>query len=494
MNLKNFAQYKNIIIQCHDNPDADAVGSGFALQCFLRSLGCSPVMVYGGFKIQKPSLLMMLEALNIEIKHVSELPPDTDLLITVDCQRGAGNVTNFELPESAAVVIIDHHKPEIPENESTVIRPDLASCATLMWSLLQEEKFPMDSRVQNSLYYGLFTDTNGLSELRHPLDRDLADIPSDGGLIRKLKNSAITAEELDIIGETLRGRDRIDNIGLFRAEPCDANLLGFTSDIAQQVVNMDCCVVYCLKTHEIKLSIRSSAREIMANEIANFLCHETGSGGGAQDKAGGYLSLKGIAQVSQGQDPVDYLKSRIRSYLEHYDLIYAGNNDIDFKAMQLYKKLQSPVGFVPSTDIFKAGTKITIRTLEGDVDNVAGDDIYLMIGIIGEVYPIKKEQFEASYNVLDAPYSLQLEYTPAVLNRITGERKIILPFAKTCIPNDYKLVRAKALEKDTKVFTQWDTDKYFCGVAGDWLMANEGRYEDCYIVRSDIFAESYGKA
>jgi phosphoglycolate phosphatase len=434
---------------------------------------------------------MMLELLRIEISHIDALPPNAELLITVDCQRGAGNVKNFTLPNGAAVFVIDHHRPEIAENENTVIRPHLASCSTLVWDMLKREGFPIDRRVQNALYYGLFTDTNGLSELRHPLDRDLAELDADAAILRKLKNSAITAEELDVIGGTLQNRKMIGCIGFFCAEPCDANLLGFTSDIAQQVVHMDCCVVCCEQPHGIKLSIRSSAREIMANEIAEFLCRGAGSGGGSIEKAGGFISYKAIAEISGNTEPKEYLKNRIRAYIDTYDLIYAGNNVLDFGAMPLYKKLPQPVGFARSTDVFPAGTKITVRTLEGDVDTTSDEAIYLMIGIRGEVYPVSQETFERSYTVLDEPYIKNEEYPPAILSRADGERREILPFSKICLPKDTKFVRAARIQRDTKVFTDWDTEKYFKGTDGDYIVANEGHFSDCYIVRGDIFDESY---
>jgi hypothetical protein len=33
--------------------------------------------------------------------------------------------------------------------------------------------------------------------------------------------------------------------------------------------------------------------------------------------------------------------------------------------------------------------------------------------------------------------------------------------------------------------------KYFYGGVGDYLAANEDNHDDCYIIRSDIFADSY---
>jgi phosphoglycolate phosphatase len=497
MKISEFAAYKKIVILCHNIPDADTIGSAFALQQFLQSLGAEAVLIYGGWEpIAKPSLHMLLEALGIELTYTQELPPETKLLVTVDCQYGAGNVQRFDLPAAVALRVIDHHRAEIPEGEHTLIRPQLASCATLMWDLLRAEGYDMEHnyRVTNALYYGLYTDTNGLSELRHPLDRDLSELAYDAGLIRRLKNSAITLEELDVVSETLKNRESIQNIGLFRAVPCDPNLLGFSSDIAQQTAGIDCCVTYCEQRHGLKLSIRSSAREIMANEIAAFLCQGVGSGGGSIEKAGGFMSTHEIAQVTAGTAPDEYLRQRIRAYLVNYEHIYANNNTVAFGEMALYRKLPQRVGYVRSADIFPERTQITVRTLEGDIDTFAGVDIYLMIGIRGEAYPISRETFDRSYIALEEPYSEEAEYTPVILNRVTGEKRQILPYAQACVPHGEKLIRATPLLKDTKVFSHWDPEKYFCGVKGDYLAANEGNYEDCYIINCDIFTETYAPA
>ncbi|MDR1245737.1 MAG: DHH family phosphoesterase [Clostridiales Family XIII bacterium] len=482
MDIKQLAAYGNIVIQCHDIPDADAIGAGFALQQRLRALGANASLIYGGrAAISKPNLVMMLEILEIEIAHVQELPPETTLLITVDCQRGAGNVQNFDLPGAADFAVIDHHRAEIPEGDNILIRPALASCATLVWDLIAGDGFSAsgDYRVCNALCYGLFTDTNGFSELRHPLDRDLAELPYDVAFIRKLSNSTVTLEELTVIGDSLKNYEIINNIGLFRSAPCDPNLLGFASDIAKQVVGIDSGIVYCEQPQGLKLSVRSSAREIMADELAAFLCRDVGSGGGAVEKAGGFLGLSRISERGGGLSASDYLRRRIREYTSNYEHIYAGKHTVDFGRMRLFRKRMRPVGFAKSCDIFADKTKITIRTLEGDVDTVASDEIYLMIGILGEVYPILRDKFEKSYVVTDDPYTEPLEYAPTVINRITGERCAVLPFAKACLPHGEKLVRADELRGDTKVFSYWDTEKYFYGSQGDFLVANEGDYGDC---------------
>jgi phosphoglycolate phosphatase len=486
MKLRNLATYKHIVIQCHDAPDADAIGSGFALQCYLRSLGANVLLVYGGrAEISKPALRLMTEELRIDIERVQRLPAETDLLITVDCQHGAGNVCPFAAP---AIAVLDHHRPEIPEGENIFIRPALASCATLVFDLIRDDyDLDGDYRVRNALYYGLFCDTNGLSEMRHPLDRDLAELDYDPSLIKRLKNCAITLPELSIVGDALNNYEIIENIGLFQAEPCDPSLLGFTSDIAQQVERLDSCALFCVLPFGIKLSIRSSSREIMADELARYLCREVGSGGGNIEKAGGFIELKNIGDAT----PKEFLKNRLREYLRAYELIYADKHSIDFESMRRYRKLPRPQGFVKSAVVFGPKARLTARTLEGDVDFIAGENIYLMIGLRGEVYPIRRDKFEKSYLTLETPYSETTEYAPSLINKATGEKKSLLPFVESCAPSEEKYIRAVALTRETKVFTSWDLEKYYCGALGDYLVADEGDWNDCYIVREDIFKNSY---
>jgi len=481
MKLSDLTRYKNIVLQTHNIPDADTVSCAYVLQKYFERHGCKAKIIYGGrIKITKPSLVMLIEALGIEIKPVSEIPA-ADLLITVDCQYGAGNVEKFPCKKFA---VIDHHISEIQENELCEINPALGSCATLVHSMLIRERdsedFLKDEKISTALYYGLYTDTNGLAEVRHPLDRDLAEVNFDKILIKKLRNANLTMPELSIVSGALGSCSIVENIGLFKAEPCDPNILGFSSDIAMQVESLDACVLYSSVNGGLKLSVRSCCREFMANELAAFLCEGFGSGGGNLEKAGGFL-----------KNSEEYLKSRLKEYLIAFDKIYAGQTPIDFASMKSYKKLRVPVGFAKCEDLFQTGTKITIRTMEGDLDLIADENIYFMIGIEGEVYPILNAKFEKNYIAMDDEYLQVSEYPPTVINRLTGRKQSLVRFAKTCFPKSEKIIKAKQIEKRTKVFTYWDTEKYFSGKPGDFLAANENDLQDCYIINERIFQKTY---
>ncbi|MCL2101010.1 MAG: hypothetical protein FWH22_04780 [Fibromonadales bacterium] len=187
----------------------------------------------------------------------------------------------------------------------------------------------------------------------------------------------------------------------------------------------------------------------------------------------------------------EYLASRLKEYLVAFYKIYAGQTPVDFASMKRYRKLQVPVGFAKCEDLFQDGTKITVRTMEGDVDLVARENIYFMIGIEGEVYPILREKFEKNYIAMFDDYEQVSEYPPTVINKATGKKQSLVRFAKICFAQGEKIIRAKQIDRRTKVFTYWDLEKYFSGRPGDWLAANENDLGDCYIINERIFPKTY---
>ena len=145
MKLSDLTAYNPITIQCHDNPDEDAIASGYALYVYFQSIGKEVRFIYcGRNRIQKPNMLLMLEHLNIPISYIEDTRSFLEkepggqvqgLLITTDCQYGAGNVTCLPAEN---VAIIDHHQVEIRDVEKSEINPHLGSCSTLVWSMLRE--------------------------------------------------------------------------------------------------------------------------------------------------------------------------------------------------------------------------------------------------------------------------------------------------------------------------------------------------------------------
>lgn len=496
MQLTDYLHYKCIYIQCHDNPDADTLASGFALYTYFKQNHIDVHLFYSGrFKIQKSNLLLMVEKLSIPITYIEKdsISFHDELLITVDCQYGAGNVTYFQAKH---VAIIDHHQVEISPQEDYLIMNNFGSCSTIIWQLLTEALVDVNqySDISTALYYGLFTDTLQFAEIYNPADKDMRDsLTYTRSIISQLRNSNLSASELEIAGIAMIRTiyNEANRYSLIKSEPCDPNILGLISDMCIQVDNVDMCVVYNELTDGIKYSVRSCVKETKASDLASFLADGIGSGGGHLEKAGGFISRRRYDEQHPGYHTEAYFSERIQKYCESFDIIDARTYNIDTSDMKRYKKRKLPVGYVIPTDILPINTPITIRTLEGDMDTIISNDMYIMIGIQGEVYTNSKEKFERSYQTIDEPYKLDVSYKPTVKNRLNGNIISLSKYVHSCIPSGDVFIQARPLKKAIKVFTLWYDEKYMLGNIGDYIAVRSDDEHDIYVIEGNIFKITY---
>lgn len=503
MRLSELESYNPITIQCHDNPDADTIASGYGLFCYFQSKGRKVRLVYcGRNQIQKSNLRLMVEKLKLPIEYIAmdngEKRQVDGLLLTVDCQYGSGNVTGLS---SENVAIIDHHPLEGSPLPMCIISSNMGSCSTLVWKLLQEEGFDVNSDecLGTALYYGLYTDTNQFAELCNPLDLDMREtLKVDMGLITLFRNSNLSLRELEIAGIALIRYSYNDDyeFAVIKAQPCDPNILGLISDFLLQVDAIKTCVVFNEVNDGYKFSVRSCIREVNASELASFLAQDMGSGGGHYEKAGGFISLKLYEEQYPTMHTEGYFNNRMVQYFDSYELIYAENYKADLSGMSCYAKRRMPVGFVKLDEVLSKGSPVTIRTLKGDIDLTVEPDLYCMLGARGEVRPLEGKKFQKKYEILEGESNLgeyleKLEYVPVIKDRDTGRDIRLTDYAQMCMPGEETLIYAKPLERGVKVFAARDKSRYMLGEPGDYLAVSGEDTSDVYVVEKGLFRETY---
>lgn len=500
MKLAQLEQFNPITVQCHDNPDADALASGFGLYTYFKDKGKDVRLVYAGRnQIQKKNLTMMVSKLNIPVIYLENTDtPIEGLLITVDCQYGAGNVTRMSAEN---VAVIDHHKVEIFDLPLAEIRPALGSCSTLVWHMMKDEGFSFKGRYElgTALYYGLLSDTNQFSEIYNPLDMDMRDaLPCKKDMINLFRYSNISLQELEIAGLALTRYIYNDDYryAIIKSNPCDPNILGLISDFLLQADGVDTCIVYNEQKEGFKFSVRSCVKEVRADELADFLAGNIGSGGGHSEKAGGFIGKNRYEECYPTLHSEAYFSERMNDYFDHCQIIDAQTYDIDIASMSSYTKRKLPQGFVIAKEIVPPGTPITIRTQEGDVEMTIEEDTILMIGLKGEVYPVNRENFNRRYQAGDEKYNIQehalrADYAPTIRSKYDGGSKEIVPYARICYPMGEMHIHAKMLTEMVKVFPAWDRDKYMLGMPGDFLAVRGEDKHDIYVVERDIFYKAY---
>ncbi|WP_026651198.1 DHH family phosphoesterase [Butyrivibrio proteoclasticus] len=504
MKLSRMLQYDTIVIQCHDNPDADAICSGYVLYRYFKKYNKKVRFIYSGdFQIAKSNLVYLIDKLQIPIEYVSSLKKAPDLLVLTDCQYEEGNVTRFH---SENIAVIDHHQVSTKLPKLNEVRSNLGSCCSVIWNLLkiEHEEDVIDDHAATALYYGLYSDTHSFSEISHPLDRDMIDsLQYDKSLILKLKNMNLTLKEAKIAGIALLGIDYHKDYGyaILRTDPCDPNILGLIGDFILAIDSIDVCLVYSVLPFGIKFSIRSCTNETRANELAEFIAEKIGSGGGHTEKAGGILKYELLAKEYKHFSQIDdesnkhstanIISERMSNYFENCDIIYAGKTKMDTKSMKEYVTDSISRGYVYPSKLIPEGNMAIIRTISGDTNYLVKDNSVLVIDGNGEVTTATKSRFNSNYSKIKCSFDPHIDYIPSLKNADTGKTYPLLPTAKSCIYTSALSIYARPLHKTTKVFSAWDNDNYILGKKGDYIAVSKNNPKDIFIIPKKVFKKTY---
>lgn len=161
------ADYDQIVIVTHDNPDPDAIASGWALKrLFSRRLKREARLVGGGAVVRAENQHMM-NLLNPPLELVQSLKPrDTTAVVFVDCRP---HVAEHLLQNDRfdIVAVIDHHlggkRPDLPFVD---IRPRTAAAASMTAGYLREQNIKPSERLATAMLYAIRTETCG-NEFHH---------------------------------------------------------------------------------------------------------------------------------------------------------------------------------------------------------------------------------------------------------------------------------------------------------------------------------------
>jgi len=162
-----------VLILTHDNPDPDALAAGKALAfLFKEAWGIPSRLIYSGL-VARAENQAMLNHLTPEWEYSEKLPDlkDYSAVAQVDTQPGAGN--NRLNTVQPAHIVIDHHNPvrEMMDGISYAdVRTDIGATVTMLYQYLDVAQLQPDPFLATAMFYGLKTDTRGLSRGASPAD------------------------------------------------------------------------------------------------------------------------------------------------------------------------------------------------------------------------------------------------------------------------------------------------------------------------------------
>jgi nanoRNase/pAp phosphatase (c-di-AMP/oligoRNAs hydrolase) len=233
----------------------------------------------------------------------------------IDTQPGAGN--NPWPPASPATIVIDHH----PWRRTTTsagfadVRPELGAASTIVTEYFQAAGIELSSSLATALFYGIKSDTRGLSR-----DASSADTAAyaylqprlDVKALAEIERAQVPAAYFKSFATTLEAtrvydRTAISYVGLMEYPDMAAEI----ADLLLRLEKVEW--VICMGTYQgiLNLSVRTPSSEQDAGKLVQAIVKDDGTAGGHGTMAGGQIPLK----RKSPEQVVSQLEQRILRHL-----------------------------------------------------------------------------------------------------------------------------------------------------------------------------------
>lgn len=305
--------FERVVVLMHDNPDPDAIATGWAVKCLLERKTDKPARLIGGGEIVRAENCHMVQLLQPPLELVEDFVPDAQTaVVLVDCGPEATHhlLSGETLPPTA---VIDHHEARRRRGVSAYdVRPRLAASATIATIYLRQQEIEPGPRLATALLYAIHAETRGSATAHTRADHAaltwltrradptlLAEIQNAplprayyGDLVLALQNTFLYGEAAFCWLPRAHGPEIVGEV---------ADLLVRGETIARVL----CATVW---GENVLLSARTdkaggNARDLLRDAIAGL-----GHGGGHMHRAGGKLFA-----TAPGPTRLDELQDELRA-------------------------------------------------------------------------------------------------------------------------------------------------------------------------------------
>jgi nanoRNase/pAp phosphatase (c-di-AMP/oligoRNAs hydrolase) len=311
--LEALSNYARVTIVAHDNPDPDAIATGWALHTLLRACTDKPVQFVAGGAIMRAENMRLVELLEPPIELVESLEPQDDTAYAlVDCTPVAANHLLSDT-DGAVIAVVDHHQPgkqryRVPHRD---VRPKFASSATIAAQYLREQGVEPSKELATALVYAIQTDALGWRAFVRA-DHRLIAWASRFADYSKLAAVQMAPLRRDYYGDllmALKSTFLYDDIAVcFLPRAMGQEIVGEVADLLIRCDTVNRVLCAAVVGEQVLLSVRTTDRGGDANALVRRLLRGCGRGGGHVHRAGGKLTAP-----ARGEQVSDETQSELRS-------------------------------------------------------------------------------------------------------------------------------------------------------------------------------------
>lgn len=312
--LEVLSRHDEIVVVTHDNPDPDALASGWAIRRLIEAkLGKSPRFIAGG-EIVRAENRHMVRTLKLPIELVGDTQVSKDAgVVLVDCNSGA---THHLLARNGLkpAAIVDHHGSSSRGNGVPFydIRPRAAACSSIAASYLREQGLDIEVDLATALLFAIPTETRGSETPYSRLDRSVLvwlTKRADLSRIAEIENAPLSREYFDNLILALQNTFLYGEVAFCLLPRADSpEIVGEVADLLIRYNKVNRVICGAAIRHDLLVSVRTQDNGHDASELVTTTLAGLGHGGGHQNRAGGK-----VVNIARGRKVPEDLEEALRN-------------------------------------------------------------------------------------------------------------------------------------------------------------------------------------
>lgn len=295
--LAVLANYQRCLIVTHDNPDPDAIATGWAVYTLIEEKLGIPVRLIGGGGIVRAENRHMVELLQPPIDLVDEIDPEPDTAaVLVDCGLGTSNhlLTREGIHP---VAVIDHHMngtrgAKLPFRD---IRETVAASASIAASYLREQRIEPGPKLASALLYAIRTETCGHETHHSRLDRSIIvwlTARAEPSVLAEIENAPLCREYYGDLVLAMQSTFLYDDAAFcLLPRASGSEIVGEVADMLIRGKGIRRVFCGALVGDAIILSVRTARENEHAAKLLQRTLDGIGGGGGHAHRAGGKIPM-----------------------------------------------------------------------------------------------------------------------------------------------------------------------------------------------------------
>ena len=314
--LSVLAGFQRCLVVTHDNPDPDAIATGWAVHTLIEEKLHIPVRLVGTGGIVRAENRHMVELLQPPIELIDDIEPEPNTAtVLVDCGLGT---TNHVLTRTGIhpVAVIDHHMngtrgARLPFKD---IRENAAASASIAASYLREQHIDPGPKLASALLYAIRTETCGNETHHSRLDRTIIvwlTSRAEPSLLAEIENAPLSREYYGDLVLAMQSTFLYDDCALcLLPRASGAEIVGEVADMLIRCQGIRRVLCGAIVKDALLLSIRTAKNQEHAAKLLQRTLEGIGGGGGHAHRAGGKIPLVGNRSTKIGEDLENELRVR----------------------------------------------------------------------------------------------------------------------------------------------------------------------------------------